>query len=424
MNTRRDNEFYFNGANHEDVTENLLNKTRKQQENNNNGKAISINISYCHILIFLLGLSFLIAICIGFRFTNINPICISERLVSLNLTRPILTSHPKQEHLPYWHNLSANEPSLCVNAQRKVRAYLNDECIHDSRFNSFDSTGYYDYAKRLLEIDCVFHGTLASPTAQYRVINPISSTARYYVSFVQAKNAKEDQEGYERRMMLSAFTLNRIKQIYGDLVEITLVEMRDQVEERYFQSSVNTIIDQTFIEGTDYGMHQLAIMYANARWKQFDWIFLINDQMVLVTHDFDQYLTETLKRGGNYFADSVWSECCLRGFLLVFHKELIATAMWNNYWNRIHFACEKISAMRLGEGIDKVTGWKNCQTATNTPIGKGMALQRMQELNVPFVYREGIENEFKSKSKQEMVEWVKTNKVGKFHIETCQLASQ
>jgi hypothetical protein len=249
----------------------------------------------------------------------------------------------------------------------------------------------------------------------------ILNNAKYYVSFVQAHVAGENQEHYERRMLMSSFTLTRLREEYGDLVEITLVEMYDTVNASYFQDSVNTIIDNTHFKGEDFSMHQIAVIYAQQRWKRFEWIILINDQQVLVADNFDRYLQETLQSGGNYWANSVWGGCCLRGFALAFSKKVILSEMWQNYWNRIDFIDGKVSSMFIGEGINRILDLGQCKTSTNVALGKKMKLSRMMELNTPLLYREGIEIEFAKKSQVELLNWLNNYRIREFQLKNCDL---
>ena len=168
-------------------------------------------------------------------------------------------------------------------------------------------------------------------------------------------------------------------------------------------------------------MYQLGLMYIYNRWSQFEWMIIMNDQMVGPFYDnYKQYLDETVNLGSNNWLTSVWGGCCVRSFIVAYHKSLIATKLFHNYWNRMHFACEKLGAMFMGEGLHGKLGWKNCQTVTNIPIGKNMNLQRQIDLYTPFIYREAFEILYAQKTNAELFQWIESYKV-KFHLEHCNL---
>ena len=232
-------------------------------------KSIKIYISWVQIFFFFTVIAFFTAFIFllndlhEFNFNRFNDIVyIYKPTRNLTIAGPAVPRNPAimvgnavaglqgaAAPAPYWHNMSSTDPKLCVNAQRKTRAYPED-CKNNPQFNSIGAPGWNTYADLMMKEDCIYHGGLTSPTAHYKIINPANSTASFYLVFVQAHISNETPEHFHRRNLLSSWTLSRFRKQFGDKIEITLIEMFDRVPRNYFNESyINTIIEYANLEG-------------------------------------------------------------------------------------------------------------------------------------------------------------------------------
>jgi hypothetical protein len=251
------------------------------------------------------------------------------------------------------------------------------------------------------------------------------------------KASSESPSEAAARKALQKFTLGRLREQFGAALELTVVQLDGgalNVHSDFGPGVVNTVIAGMMAEGQDWAMYQEGLMEAWDRLSQFDWVLLLNDQMVgPIVH---LPTTLQLAEGAGMWAASTMPPCCVRGFALAFSRALIATQSWRQYWERIAWPCAKVGPMVIGEnGITKLaeTQWHNlaggCATSTQFAIGKGqlLSLQRSRAPTAPFLYRWGVQQEFMAQGDERGIElalqYLNDTRVAS-HVESCGVSGE
>jgi hypothetical protein len=308
-----------------------------------------------------------------------------------------------------WDGIDLKSSKLCINAQTMWPPHPPFGACGD-QVNSDDF--WRNVASDALKIDCVFSGSRSQKRTIFKLP---SQNATVYVVFATSApifntgTGAFNQKPYEKdsvrdaRLSLIRWSLGRLRAQFGDLLELTVVQLDDSIinEEDFGIGNVNTLISGTMSEGQDWGMYQEGLHVVWHRIESFDWVIVLNDQMVGPVANFPKVLE--LSAGSGMWTTSTWATCCIRGFAMGFSRSLIKTENWRTYWERMQFMCAKMGPMYAGEG--GVTRFKEtqfhriaggCKTNSRNPIGKGHSLekQRIDAPNSPFIYRWGLENEF------------------------------
>lgn len=308
-----------------------------------------------------------------------------------------------------WDGIDSKSPNLCINAQSMWPAHPPFGACGD-QVNSDDF--WRNVVSEALKINCVYSG---SPLQNRTILNMPSQNASVYIVYATSApmfntgTGAFNQKPYEKksvrdaRLSLIRWSLGRLRAQFGDSLELTVVQLDDSVvnEEDFGIGNVNTLISGTMSEGQDWGMYQEGLHSVWHRIEGFEWVIVLNDQMIGPTANFSRILE--LSDGSGMWTTSSWASCCIRGFAMGFSRSLVKTEQWRVYWDRMQFMCAKMGPMYAGEG--GVTRFKEtqfhriaggCVTNSKNPIGKGHSLQkqRTDAPNSPFIYRWGLENEF------------------------------
>jgi len=308
-----------------------------------------------------------------------------------------------------WDGIDLKSPKLCINAQTMWPTHPHFGACGD-HVNNFEF--WQSLVSEALKVDCVYAGSL---TQKRTIFNLPSRNATIYIVFATSApmfntgTGVFNQKPYEKksvrdaRLSLMRWSLGRLRAQFGDSLELTVVQLDDSIidEEDFGIGNVNTVISGTMSEGQDWGMYQEGLHAVWHRIEAFDWVIVLNDQMVGPIANFSQVLD--LSKGSGLWTTSAWATCCIRGFAMGFSRSLVKTENWRIYWDRMQFMCAKMGPMYAGEG--GVTRFKEtqfhriaggCTTNSRNPIGKGHSLekQRIDAPNSPFIYRWGLENEF------------------------------
>jgi hypothetical protein len=308
-----------------------------------------------------------------------------------------------------WDGIDPKSPKLCINAQSMWPSHPPFGACGD-QVNSFDF--WQNVVTSALKIDCVFSGSLVQKrtifklpprNATFYIVFAISAPMMNTGTGVFNKKPYETESVRNARFSLIRWSLGRLRTQFGDSLELTVVQLDDSIvtESDFGIGNVNTLISSTMAEGQDWGMYQEGLHAVWHRIEAFEWVVLLNDQMVGPTTNFPQILN--LSKGAGLWTTSTWAPCCIRGFAMGFSRSLIKTENWQTYWDRMQFVCAKIGPMYAGEEgstrlketqFHRIGG--TCKTNSKIPIGKGHSLQKQRSdaPNSAFIYRWGLENEF------------------------------
>jgi hypothetical protein len=294
-----------------------------------------------------------------------------------------------------WDGFEEKNTSSCKNIHKKILPSALDisSSCHDPKF-SVDSSSWQPLMNQLLSTPCIYFGT----SSQRRYIwNLPSQDSDVFLVFAQAQPPNELPHIKSARKFLSKWTLTKLREQFGNKIEITVVNMFDDFldEERDFgRGVVNTAISHLNIEGVDFGMYQEGLQSAMHRIHQFKWVIVMNDQMVGPFANLSHILS--LSASSDLYVASSWGGCCIRGFFIAYSQKLVSTPLWKTYWERIAFPCGKLGAMFLGEGAMSRPPllWSNCMTSTTHPLSSGDSLETMKSTHSPFLYRKGLVSAF------------------------------
>lgn len=319
-----------------------------------------------------------------------------------------------------WDGVDPSSPSLCVNAQRGLVPAPDapyGKCNNDPAYAGLESPGWAGLTDRLLAVDCIFS---PSPTTERRVLTLPPRNASVYVVFVLAPPLVGGPQAvlvpppYETlaaravRRALTSATLRELRRQFGpDALEVTVVQLDDagldEVKDLGGPGAVNTLVYGTWREGQDWGMYQDGIHAAWRRLAGFEWVLVLNDQMVGPVAHLPDTLALASRAHAALWITSSMRGCCVRGFAMGFSRELVASDTWRHFWGRIAFPCGKMGPMILGEGgISRhhALGWHHvgggCAASSAGTIGKMFSLeqQRSEAPSTAFLYRWGIESKF------------------------------
>jgi len=258
-------------------------------------------------------------------------------------------------------------------------------------FATVESSGWSSLTDRLLAVPCTFRGSLVQKRHYFNIP---SENASVYIVYAQAGPQGETPAARSTRQGLTRWTLQRLRSQFGDSVEITVVDLfEDVIDENasFGRGVVNTVIASTQAEGQDWGMYQEGLHAAWHRLGAFEWVIVMNDLMVGPVGSFPSILRNAAA-GADMYITSSWPGCCVRGFFVGFRRPLVATEAWQNYWQRIHFPCQKIGPMFQGEGAlaRPPLLWKNCVASTTHPVSSNDDLAKLLAVKTPFLYRKGL----------------------------------
>jgi len=293
-----------------------------------------------------------------------------------------------------WDGVDPTSPLLCRNAQASIlprSPTIFDRCPGDPNYGGVGTPGWTTLLPKLLGVACLY--SPGSPSERRYFWALPSPAASVFIAFVQAQPVGETLAARKVRKALTRFTLSRLREQFGDTLELMVVELFDVEldEERDFGLGVvNMASSHLNFEGQDWAMYQLGINSVAHRLAQFRWVIVMNDQMVgpfaslpgelAAAESADMYITSSLPG------------CCIRGFFIAFRSSLVATPGWRTYWERVAFPCEKLGPMFLGEGAlnKEPLFWTNCMTSTLHPLSSTNSLATMTATSSPFLYRKGL----------------------------------
>ena len=222
---------------------------------------------------------------------------------------------------------------------------------------SFDS--FRPFVTRMYATPCSYRG---SPTATTELITLPSRNARVYLVYAtsapvinthQGTMRQKPYESYGARKMrlaLRAWSLRKLREQFGDAIEITVVQFDDEVAEDSAAAFggpgvINTLIRGTLSEGQDWAMFQEGLQAAWHRLDSFEWVLIVNDQLAGPIAFLPDVLDLASESGAGLYVASSWKNCCIRGFMVGFHKKLVATESWRTYWERMSWPCSKWGPM-------------------------------------------------------------------------------
>ena len=297
-----------------------------------------------------------------------------------------------------WEGLAPDDPRLCVHAQRDIlpRPRASDPlgaCPDFPDYATGPTPSWRTLGGRLMAVDCLYAGSRSATPHFLRLPSPNASV---YLVFVQAGRPGEGAEERRLRLALSGNTLGRLREQFGLALEITLVELFEtslDFDAIYGAGTVNTAIMGVNAAGQDWAMYQEGIHAVWHRAEQFEWIVVMNDVMVGPVARFDDVLRQAAAGATELYLTSNWGGCCMRGFLLGFHRRLVATAKWRDFWQRVSFPCGKLGAMFVGEAqlsMPPLSWGASCLTSTQHPLSKTDSFAVMLASRSPFLYRTGL----------------------------------
>ena len=312
-----------------------------------------------------------------------------------------------------WDAVPRDAPALCDNAQRSIRPVPDGPlqmCGLNANFSSLYASGWQTIMGDLLRVDCQYAGfagqrreyfSLPSRNASVYIVFATSAPVVDTALSVRRSRPYETPAVRAVRRAHVRWTLARLRVQFGAALELTVVQLDDEPpdEERDFgRGVVNTLVWNATGEGQDWGMYAEGLHAAWHRLDAFDWVLVMNDQMVGPIAHLPDVLD--LARGAALWVTSSMTTCCVRGFLLGFSRALVATRSWRDYWMRMHFPCGKWGPMLLGEAgitLSPHTQWQQyggCATSTRQALGKKFTLAFQRGTASPFLYRWGTEDAF------------------------------
>ena len=318
----------------------------------------------------------------------------------------------------HWHGPAdvAKEMGTCENVLRDFWPKPDSKYSNcDTFFGGNPSVdSFRPFVTRMYATPCTYRG---SHTATTELLAVPSRSARVYVVYATSAPVINTHQGTVRekpyesvgarkmRIALRAWSLRTLREQFGDAIEITVVQFDDEVDDEDSYGGpgvVNTLIRGTLSEGQDWAMFQEGLQAAWHRLDAFEWVLIVNDQLTGPVAFLPDVLDLASESGAGLYVASSWKNCCIRGFMVGFHKKLVATESWRTYWERMSWPCAKLGPMYMGEeGATRLpqTQWQwhgGCATSTTSPIGKGhsLAKQRREAPHSPFIYRWALEMEW------------------------------
>jgi hypothetical protein len=300
--------------------------------------------------------------------------------------------------------LSSTDPRLCKNAQFHLlpRPAINDPlgpCVEPSGYEIGPNPNWRKLGGKLMQIDCLFEKSIF--TSRHILTLP-SSNASVYLVYAQFTPLVETIEAKRVRLALTVYTLQTLRNQFGLDIEIILVEMNsginvEEIDTLFGIGVINTALLNVNAQGQDWRLYQEGLHFAWHRLDRFEWVIVMNDRMIGPISNFPKVLKKATASGSRLYLTSNWGGCCMRGFLLGFHKTAILSSQWKAFWERISFPCGKLGPMFLGEAqlsLPPLSWGSSCVTSTQYPLSKTDDLGTMLLTKSPFLYRTGVVHAF------------------------------
>lgn len=354
----------------------------------------------------------------------------------------------------HWHGPAdpAKEAELCeIRLSWPTQEHKWGRCPSLGAEPVFES--FAPFVERAFATECTYKGSRIATT---ELLTVPSRNARVYVVYATSAPVIDTHAGVLRpkpyesyrlrsaRLALRAWTLRKLREQFGDALELTVVQLDDEVDDDAAYGGpgvVNTLIRGTLGEGQDWEMYKEGLHAAWHRLNAFDWVLLMNDQMVGPVANLPDVLGLASESGAGLWVTSSMPPCCIRGFAMAFHSRLVASQNWRVYWERMSWPCAKLGPMYMGEeGATRLTQtqWQwhgGCATSATNPIGKGhsLAKQRREARHSPFIYRWALEMEWLRDAKmgdaavdaavEKALAWLDATKVDA-HVTDCGLGNR
>jgi hypothetical protein len=312
-----------------------------------------------------------------------------------------------------WHGTERDDPDAC---SVKMKSFMPKQdgpfqfCYGDTNgFNILEGP-WAQLLDKELNTYCVYH---SQHTQKQKLLTLPSPEASVYFVFVTSTilsfrpvddipgGALENNEWpalKASRWFHLNWTLSRLREQFGERIEITLVAMDGEEPQEGLHISpgvVNTVVWNVMDDGQDWKLYQVGLQEAWHRLHRFSWVFVGNDQMVGPNSHFPSVIEHLEKVNAGS-----WFNSAAQGFLLGFSKALVAENRWRLYWSRARWPCATYVHMLMGESLifkpplsfqdSKSGAW--CQS--NHQFGKGAPLTAQKSYAPHFWYRWGLEQMF------------------------------
>ena len=314
-----------------------------------------------------------------------------------------------------WASIDPASPQLCINAQRGIVPAPDAPfgfCSQNTAGFSNPMGPWQTLISDLMAVNCTYSAT---PSQQRLTATLPSRNASVYIVYVMSAPFVADKllpPPYESfgshavRLALINSTLNRLRQQFGDALELTVVQLDDahiDPARDFGVGVINTLLSATWREGQDWAGYQDGLHVAWDRLDAFEWVLVLNDQMVgPVAHLPDTLALATSAGAAMWATSAMPGGVAVRGFAVGYSRALVNASSWRLYWERIAFPCAKMGPMMMGESLTMhpQLQWHHlfggCAASAAAAIGKGFSLERQkaEAPNSAFLYRWGIENKF------------------------------